>query len=177
MYGWVPSLFTRTATTLLLIDYTPTGASLVAQVVKNRPSVWETQVPSLGQEDPLEKGMATHSSFLAWRMACTEEPGGLQSMGLQRVVHDWATNTLTYTLIQNKKFKVREKKSIKCFTLSGTQRTLKSASPVVLFSALKQGQLSYFSSSTLKSRDVTLSTKVCLVKAMVFPVVMCGCES
>ena len=51
------------------------------------PAVWETQVPSLGWEDPLEKGMATHSSILAWRIPWTEEPGGLQSMGSQRVGH------------------------------------------------------------------------------------------
>ena len=61
------------------VQYATEGASLVAQMVKNRPSVWETQVPSLGQEDPLEKGMATHSSFPAWRIPWTEEPGGLQS--------------------------------------------------------------------------------------------------
>ena len=48
----------------------------------------ETRVPSLGWEDPLEKGMATHSSILAWRIPQTEEPGGLQSVGLQRVGHD-----------------------------------------------------------------------------------------
>ena len=48
----------------------------------------ETQIGSLGQEDPLEKGMATHSSILAWRLAQTEEPGGLQSMGLQKARHD-----------------------------------------------------------------------------------------
>ena len=53
----------------------------------------ETQVPSLSREDPLEKGMATHSSVLAWRIQGTKEPGGLQSMGLQRVGHDGATNT------------------------------------------------------------------------------------
>ena len=58
-------------------------ASLVAQMVKNPPAMQETQVRSLGREDPLEKGMATHSSILAWRMPWTEEPGGLQSMGLQ----------------------------------------------------------------------------------------------
>ena len=63
-------------------------ASLVAQMVKNLPAVWETWVPSLGQEDPLEKGMATHSSILAWRTPQTEESGRLQSMGLQRVGHD-----------------------------------------------------------------------------------------
>ena len=60
-------------------------------VIKNPPAMQETQemlVQSLGQDDPLEKGMATHSSTLAWRIPWTEEPGGLQSMGLQRVGHD-----------------------------------------------------------------------------------------
>ena len=61
------------------------GASLVAQMVKNLPAMPETHVRSLGQEDPLEKEMAAHSSILAWRIPWTEEPGGLQSMGLQRV--------------------------------------------------------------------------------------------
>ena len=63
------------------------GASLVAQVVKSLPVVWETWVQPLGWEDPLEKGMATHSSILAWNIPWTEEPGRLQSMGLQRVGH------------------------------------------------------------------------------------------
>ena len=54
-----------------------------AQLVKNPPAVWETWVPSLGWEDPLEKGMATDSGILAWRIPWTEEPGGLQCMGLQ----------------------------------------------------------------------------------------------
>ena len=62
--------------------------SLVAQLVKNLPAMWETWVRSLGWEDPLEEGMATDSSILAWRIPWTEEPGGLQSMGLQRVGHD-----------------------------------------------------------------------------------------
>ena len=57
-------------------------------MVKNPPAMWETWVQSLGCEDPLEKGMATHSSILTWRIPWTEEPGGLQSMGLQRVGHD-----------------------------------------------------------------------------------------
>ena len=57
--------------------------SMVAQMVKNLPAMQETQVRSLGQEDPLEKGTATHSSVLAWRTPGTEEPGGLPSMGLQ----------------------------------------------------------------------------------------------
>ena len=56
-----------------------------AQQVKNPPAVQETQVQSLGWEDPLEEGMATHSSLLAWRIPWTEEPGGLQSTGSQRV--------------------------------------------------------------------------------------------
>ena len=65
-----------------------TTESLVAQMVKNLPIIQETQVPSLGGEDPLEKGMATPSSILAWRILWTEGPGGLQSMGSQRVGHD-----------------------------------------------------------------------------------------
>ena len=55
----------------------------MAQLVKNVPEMWETQVRCLGWENPLEKEMATHSSFLAWRIPWTEEPGGLQSIGLQ----------------------------------------------------------------------------------------------
>ena len=64
------------------------SSSLVTQMVKNRPTVQETWVQSLGLEDPLEKGIATHSIILAWRIPWTEEPGGLQSMGSQRVGHD-----------------------------------------------------------------------------------------
>ena len=67
-------------------EYSPT-ASLVAQSVKNLPVVQETQVRSLGGEDPLEKEMANHSSILAWKIPWTEDPGRLQSMGLQRVGH------------------------------------------------------------------------------------------
>ena len=63
-------------------------AFLVAQRVKNMPAVQETWVLSLGWEDPLEEGVATHSSILAWRIPWTEEPGGLQSVELQRVGHD-----------------------------------------------------------------------------------------
>ena len=62
-------------------------ASLTAQLVKNPPAMRETWVRSLGQEDPLEKEMATHSSVLAWKIPWTEEPGGLQFVGLQRVGH------------------------------------------------------------------------------------------
>ena len=86
-------------------------ASLVAQLVKNPPTMWETLVQSLGQEDPLEKGKAIHSSTLAWKVPWTEEPGGLQFMGLRRVGHDWATslshtgeghgNPLQYSCLEN----------------------------------------------------------------------------
>ena len=60
----------------------------MAQMVMNLPAMWETQVRSLGWEDPLEKDMATHSSILAWRISWTEEPGGLQSVESQKVTHD-----------------------------------------------------------------------------------------
>ena len=63
-------------------------ASLVAWTVKNLPAVLESRVQFLGQKDPLEKRIATHSSILAYRITWTEEPGGLQSMGSQRVRHD-----------------------------------------------------------------------------------------
>ena len=62
--------------------------SLIAQMVKNLPATWEIRVQSLGQEDPLEKEMATHSSILAWRLPWTEEPSRLKSMGSQRAGHD-----------------------------------------------------------------------------------------
>ena len=68
--------------------------SLVPQLLKNPPAMWETRIWSLGWEDPLEEGMATHSSILAWRISWTEEPGRLQSMGLPRVGHDLVTKLL-----------------------------------------------------------------------------------
>ena len=67
------------------------GGSLVAQMVKNLPAVQKTWVQSLGWEDPLETGMATHSSILAWSIPWTEEPGGLPSMGLRTVGDNFAT--------------------------------------------------------------------------------------
>ena len=78
--------------------------SLVAQMVKNLPIMQETQVWFLGWEGPLEKGMAIHSSILAWRIPWTEEPGGLQSMAWQRVRHNWAPNTFTFSLIPEPSF-------------------------------------------------------------------------
>ena len=72
----------------LLLATVDVRAFLMVQMVKNQPAVQETQVRSLDAEDLLEKEIAAHSSILAWRISWTEEPGRLQSMGLQRVEHD-----------------------------------------------------------------------------------------
>ena len=100
-------LYHQSHPTLIFALTLPTSsirASLVPQTIKNLPAVQETRVWSLGQDDALEKGMATHSSILAWRIPWTEEPGGLQSMELQRVRHNWATNTFTSIRIKDKFF-------------------------------------------------------------------------
>ena len=68
----------------------------MAQTVKNLPAVQEAEVRYLGQEDPLEKGMATHSSILAWEIPWPEECGDLQSMGWQRMGHSWVTATFHF---------------------------------------------------------------------------------
>ena len=73
--------------------------------VRNLPAVQEMRVWSLGQEDPLEKGLATHSSILAWRILWIEQPGGLQSTGLQRVGHDWSGWACMHTCIRTLLFK------------------------------------------------------------------------
>ena len=82
--GWscVPSLLFTWGQTVVAPK-----TSLVALMVKCLPIIWETQVSSLGWEEPLEKEMATHSSIPVWRIPWTEKPGGLQFMGLQRVRH------------------------------------------------------------------------------------------
>ena len=72
--------------------------SLVAQMVKLLPATWETGVQSLGREDILEKEMATHSSILTWKIPWMEEPSGLQSMGLQRVICNWTTLLSLFTI-------------------------------------------------------------------------------
>ena len=72
-------------------------ASLVTQMVKNLPVIQATWVPSLGWEDPLEKGTATHSNILAWRISLTEGPGRLQSLGSQKSSHNLATKQQTAT--------------------------------------------------------------------------------
>ena len=81
---------------IFLLD--PHIINLVAQTVKNLPAMQKTWVRSSDQEDPLEKGVAIHSCVLAWEIPWTEEPGGLQSMGSQRIGLGWATNSLTLTL-------------------------------------------------------------------------------
>ena len=70
-------------------------------MVKNLSAMQETWVLSLSQEDPLEKGMATHLSILAWEIPWIEEPSGVQSMELQRVGHDWVTNMFTLSVLDN----------------------------------------------------------------------------
>ena len=72
-------------------------------MVKKLSAVQETRVQLLGQEDPLEKRIATHSSIPVWRIPCTEEPGGLQFMGSQRVGYNWTTNTFTLSLAESPK--------------------------------------------------------------------------
>ena len=84
--GTVPRTLSKVIlSSLLLFTYKKERASLVAQRIKRLPSMQETWVRSLGWENPLEKEMATYSSILAWRIPWTEEPGRLQSTGLQRV--------------------------------------------------------------------------------------------
>ena len=92
--NWYMCVYYETVTTIKLV-YALLWASLVAQMVKNLPAMWKTSVWSLSWEDPLEEGMAMHSSVLAGESPWTEEPGGLQFMGLQRVGHSWATKHST----------------------------------------------------------------------------------
>jgi len=99
------------------------GASLMSQTVKNLPVMQEIQVQSLGWEDPLEKGMATHSRIPAWRTSWTEEAGRLQSMGLQRVVYDWVTSTTlscTDEAGSGMLKKLQESASINLYSVLGT---------------------------------------------------------
>ena len=91
------------------------GDSLLAQMVKNLPAIWEIQVWSPGQEDPLEKSMATHSSILAWRIPWTEEPGRLWHKGSQRFRSDWVANTFSNVFL----FSMRKKNLIKFNFLLG----------------------------------------------------------
>ena len=93
-FSWISSKSHRYS--YLFLTNVPTSLQSALKTVKCLPTVRETWVPSLGQEDPLETEMANHSSTLAWKIPWTEEPGGLQSMGSQRVGHDWATSLSLY---------------------------------------------------------------------------------
>ena len=92
--AWLAAVYgvAQSRTRLKWLSSSSSIASLVAQMVKNLPAMQETRVQFLGQEDPLEKGMATHSSILAWTIPWTKDPGRLQSIGPQRAGHNWATN-------------------------------------------------------------------------------------
>ena len=98
-------------------------ASLVAQTVKDLPAMQEIQVQSLGREDPLEKGMAMHSSILAWKIPWTEEPGGLHSTGLQR---EKCKSKLQWGITSNQSEWVSEWKSLSCVWLFVTPWVIQS---------------------------------------------------
>ena len=88
--------------------YIKLRTSLVSQTIKKLPAMWKTQVQSLGQEDPQEKRMATHSSILAWRIPWTEEPGRLQSTDSPKIRYDGTTNSCIFLfnlIIVTMKFK------------------------------------------------------------------------
>ena len=113
------------------------------------PEMKETQVWSLGREDPLEEGMATHSSSLAWRIPWTEEPGGLQSMGLQRVGHEWVTNsffsrTLTWFLFIPLYFTILVLSSTVLFIYSLTQIFIQQTAPQWAIQILKMIQHAFW---------------------------------
>ena len=121
--GLLPPCFFLLSSSLLfflfLLFHLVVRASLVAQMVKRLPAMQETQVWSLGREDSLEKEMVTHSSTLAWKIPWTEEPGSLQSMGSQRVGHNWASSLsffLFYLVTSSKRY--------------GTQVTMETAADV-----------------------------------------------
>ena len=129
-------------------------ASLVAQTVKNPPAMKETWDQSLGWEDPLEKGMETHSSILAWRIPWTEEPGWLQSMGSQGVGHDWTTDTDAPT--------VRD-----------TYKLRKNQTPVALGLTAEHGSLSW---KSVQNQLYLRSLRECFTWAP-SPLLVLGCPS
>ena len=119
-------------------------ASLVVRRVKSLPTVWETRVWSLGREDPLEKGIATRSSILAWRIPRKEEPGGLQSMGLPRAGHNRGINTRPLCSFLDVPSHchpqdVYLKKQLQLFRTQGDSIMSRNQDLKLLFSSLKQG--------------------------------------
>ena len=131
---------------------------LIAQLVKNTPVMQETLVRFLCWEDPLEKGKATHSSILAWRI-----PWTILSMWLQRSSRQIGGETV---------------ETVTDFIFGGSKITVDGdCSHEIKRRLLLERKVMTNLDSILKSRDITLPTKVCLVKAMVFPIVTDGCES
>ena len=95
-------MYTPPAQCLIQMRHTVIESSRVAQTVRRLPTMWETQVQSMGREDPLEEAMANHSRTLAWKIPWTEEHCRLQSTGSQRVRHDWATSLSFFLSLSNK---------------------------------------------------------------------------
>ena len=138
----------------------------MAQTVKNLPAVQETQVWSLGWEDPVEKGMTIHSNILAWRIPWTEEPGGLQSVGLQRVKHVRAANTHI-----NNIFTASNLKDTKVYTMN---HPFHDPSPrLVLLPFLNQTWNFIEPSYVYTSINMTLVSQFFKHKAAIFCVVIC----
>ena len=145
----------ETVTDFILLDSKITGASLVAQTVKNLPAMQETQVWSLGQEDLLEMGTATHSSILVWR---------IYRGAWQAIVHGVAKSWTWLNDLTHPKW---------CVTADADGDCSHEIKRCLLLGRKAKTNLD----SILKSRCITLPTKVHLVEAMVFPVVMYGCKS
>ena len=136
-------------------------------MVKNLPIMQETQVQSLGWEDPLEKGMATHASILTWRIPWTKEPWELQS-----------TESLSQTCLSGWHFFIKIQTEVTDFIFLGPKIIADSHHSHGIKRRWLFGRKSMINlDNILKSRDITLPTKVCTVKAMFFPVLMYWCES
>ena len=117
------------------------------KMVKNPPAMQETWIWSLGGEEPLEEGMATHSNILAWEIPWTEEPVGLQSMGLQRIRHDRATNTCTFSPILSL---TKERRALLKVNL---QKPFESSVTIILYPILGKIVKSYNLTVTLEWRS------------------------
>ena len=139
----------------------------------------EPRVQSLGGEDPLEKGMATHFTILAWRIPWIEKLGGLQFMGHKELdIIEWLTHTHKLSLAGAWTLDGETVETVSDFIFGGSKITADSDYSHEINGHLLLGRKVMTNiDSILKSRDTTLPTKIRLVKAMVFPVVMYGCES
>ena len=151
--GWIPGLG-RSAGEGIGCPLQYSWASLVAQLTKNPPAMWETWVQSLGWEDPLKKGKVTHASILAWRI-----PWTVQSMGFQRVRRDWATCTFTFIKwINNENIspvpgysQCRDQTCISCISCSGRQNLY----PCTMWEAHCNNNILYCTRSSMQCSVVT----------------------